>query len=57
MDVTRVKEIDKQSKGKIKVFGGIMGYESYLNGAIGWVSVPSNICLLYTSDAAATPYV
>ena len=42
MDVTRVKEIDKQSKGKIKVFGGIMGYESYLNGAIGWVSVPSN---------------
>tara|TARA_B100000963_G_C22614879_1_gene666791 strand:- start:948 stop:1829 length:882 start_codon:yes stop_codon:yes gene_type:complete len=43
MDVTRVKEIDKQSKGKIKVFGGIMGYESYLNGAIGWVSVPSNI--------------
>ena len=43
MDVTRVKEIDKQSKGQIKVFGGIMGYESYLNGAIGWVSVPSNI--------------
>ena len=43
MDVTRVKEIDNQSKGKIKVFGGIMGYESYLNGAIGWVSVPSNI--------------
>ena len=27
MDVTRVKEIDKQSKGKIKVFGGIMGYD------------------------------
>jgi len=43
MDVTRVKEIDKQTKGKIKVFGGIMGYESYLNGAMGWVSVPSNI--------------
>ena len=43
MDVTRVKEIDKQSNGKIKVFGGIMGYESYLNGAVGWVSVPSNI--------------
>ncbi len=43
MDVTRVKEIDKQSRGKIKVFGGIMGYESYLNGAVGWVSVPSNI--------------
>jgi len=43
MDVTRVKDIDRLSKGKIKVFGGIMGYESYLNGAVGWVSVPSNI--------------
>ena len=43
IDVTRVKDIDRLSKGKIKVFGGIMGYESYLNGAVGWVSVPSNI--------------
>ena len=43
MDVTRVKDIVRLTKGKIKVFGGIMGYESYLNGADGWVSVPSNI--------------
>ncbi len=43
MDVTRVKDIIRLSKNKIKVFGGIMGYESYLNGAEGWVSVPSNI--------------
>lgn len=43
MDVTRVREIIKQTKGKIKVFGGIMGYESYLEGAVGWVSVPSNL--------------
>ena len=43
MDVTRVKDIIRLSKGKIKVFGGIMGYESYLNGADGWVSVPSNL--------------
>jgi len=25
------------------VFGGIMGYESYLNGAKGWVAVGSNL--------------
>ena len=43
MDVTRVKDIIRLSKGKIRVFGGIMGYESYLNGADGWVSVPSNL--------------
>jgi len=43
MDVTRVKDIVRLSKNKIKVFGGIMGYESYLNGADGWVSVPSNL--------------
>lgn len=43
MDVTRVREIIKQTEGKIKVFGGIMGYESYLEGAVGWVSVPSNL--------------
>ncbi len=43
MDVTRVKDIVRLTKGKIKVFGGIMGYESYLNGADGWVSVPSNL--------------
>ena len=43
MDVTRVKDIIRLSKNKIKVFGGIMGYESYLNGADGWVSVPSNL--------------
>ena len=43
MDVTRVKDIVRLTKGKIKVFGGIMGYESYLNGADGWLSVPSNI--------------
>jgi 4-hydroxy-tetrahydrodipicolinate synthase len=43
MDPTRVKDIITLTKNKIKVFGGIMGYESFLNGACGWVSVPSNI--------------
>ena len=50
MDVTRVKDIIRLSKGKIKVFGGIMGYESYLNGADGWVSVPSNLVPNECSD-------
>jgi len=50
MDVTRVKDIVRLSKEKIKVFGGIMGYESYLNGAEGWVSVPSNLVPNECSD-------
>ena len=25
------------------VFGGIMGYESFLSGATGWVAVGSNV--------------
>lgn len=27
----------------MQVFGGIMGYESFLSGATGWVAVGSNI--------------
>ena len=41
-------ELDKEEivnlcEDKMVVFGGIMGYESFLNGAYGWVSVGSNI--------------
>tara|TARA_B100001750_G_scaffold33990_1_gene23835 strand:+ start:1072 stop:1956 length:885 start_codon:yes stop_codon:yes gene_type:complete len=43
MDVTRVREIVNLCEDKMVVFGGIMGYESFLNGAYGWVSVGSNI--------------
>lgn len=43
MDVTRIRDILEFSKGRITVFGGIMGFESFLEGAEGWVSVGSNI--------------
>ena len=43
MDVTRVRDIIRLCEDKMTVFGGIMGYESFLNGALGWVSVGSNI--------------
>ncbi|MGE0153539.1 MAG: dihydrodipicolinate synthase family protein [Reyranellaceae bacterium] len=43
MDVTRIRDILEFSQGRITVFGGIMGYESFLEGAEGWVSVGSNI--------------
>ena len=43
MDVTRVRDILEVSEGRMNVFGGIMGYESFLSGACGWVAVGSNI--------------
>jgi len=43
MDVTRVRDILDMSAGRMTVFGGIMGFESFVNGAEGWVAVGSNI--------------
>ncbi len=43
MDVTRVRDIVRFCGERMTVFGGIMGYESYLNGAMGWVAVGSNL--------------
>jgi len=43
MDVTRVRDIIELCGERMTVFGGIMGYESFLNGAHGWVAVGSNI--------------
>ena len=43
MDVTRVRDILDLSEGRMNAFGGIMGYESFLSGACGWVAVGSNI--------------
>jgi len=50
MDVTRVRDINLLSAGKLTVFGGIMGFESFLEGAKGWVSVASNIVPRETAD-------
>ena len=43
MDVTRVRDILDLCDGRMTVFGGIMGFESFANGAEGWVAVASNL--------------
>lgn len=43
MDVTRIRDILEFCGDRMTVFGGIMGFESFVMGAQGWVSVGSNI--------------
>ena len=43
MDVTRVRDIIDLCGDQMSVFGGIMGFESFVEGADGWVAVGSNI--------------
>ena len=43
LEVTRIRDINLLCGGKLTVFGGIMGFESFLEGAKGWVSVASNV--------------
>ncbi|MEM1289262.1 MAG: dihydrodipicolinate synthase family protein [Pseudomonadota bacterium] len=43
MDVTRIRDILEMCQGRMTVFGGIMGFESFVEGAEGWVAVGSNI--------------
>lgn len=43
MDVTRIRDINLLCGDKLTVFGGIMGFESFVEGAKGWVSVASNV--------------
>lgn len=43
MDVTRIRDILEFCGDRMTVFGGIMGFESFVAGAQGWVSVGSNI--------------
>ena len=42
-DVRRVYRINDLCRGKITVFAGYLGYESFMVGAEGWVSVCANI--------------
>ncbi|MGQ0664315.1 MAG: dihydrodipicolinate synthase family protein [Pseudomonadota bacterium] len=42
-DTRRVYRINDLCKGKITVFAGYLGYESFMVGAEGWVSVCANI--------------
>ncbi|HWJ73091.1 MAG TPA: dihydrodipicolinate synthase family protein [Kaistia sp.] len=43
MDVTRIRDILDFCGDRMTVFGGIMGFESFLAGAQGWVAVGSNL--------------
>ncbi len=43
MDVTRIRDILEFCGDRMTVFGGIMGFESFLAGAAGWVAVGSNV--------------
>lgn len=61
MDVTRVRDIIDLCGDRMCVFGGIMGFESFVNGAQGWVAVGSNIlprecAQLFTLTADAKDY-
>ena len=50
MDATRVREIIALSEGRMAVFGGVMGYESFMNGAVGWTAVGCNLMPRQFSD-------
>ncbi len=43
LDATRIRDIIRLSDGRMSVFGGIMGYESFMNGAVGWTAVGCNL--------------
>lgn len=43
LEVTRVRDIIRLCGEKMTVFGGILGFESFVEGAEGWVAVGSNV--------------
>jgi 4-hydroxy-tetrahydrodipicolinate synthase len=43
LEVTRVRDIIRLCGERMGVFGGILGFESFVEGAIGWVAVASNV--------------
>ena len=43
LEVTRVRDILRLCGDRMTVFGGILGLESFLAGAEGWVAVASNV--------------
>ncbi len=43
LEVTRVRDILRLCGDRITVFGGILGFESFVAGAAGWVAVASNV--------------
>ncbi|UDL94734.1 dihydrodipicolinate synthase family protein [Lichenihabitans sp. PAMC28606] len=43
LEVTRVRDILRLCGDRMTVFGGILGFESFVEGAEGWVAVASNV--------------
>lgn len=43
LEVTRVRDIVELCGDRIDVFAGILGYESFWLGAVGWIAVCSNL--------------
>jgi len=43
LEVTRVRDIIRLCGDRMQVFGGILGFESFVEGAVGWVAVASNV--------------
>lgn len=43
LDVTRVRDIIRLCGDRMGVFGGILGFKSFVEGACGWVAVASNV--------------
>lgn len=43
LEVTRVRDIVRLCGDRMAVFGGVLGFESFVEGAIGWVAVASNV--------------
>ena len=43
LEVTRVRDIIELCGDRIDVFAGVLGYESFWLGAVGWIAVCSNL--------------
>jgi 4-hydroxy-tetrahydrodipicolinate synthase len=43
LEVTRVRDIVRLAGDRLDVFGGVLGYESFLDGAVGWTAVGANV--------------
>jgi 4-hydroxy-tetrahydrodipicolinate synthase len=43
LEVTRVRDIIRLCGDRMTVFGGILGFESFVEGAEGWVAVAANV--------------
>ena len=43
LEVTRVRDIIRLCGERMTVFGGVLGFESFIEGAQGWVAVASNV--------------